>query len=65
MLDCGERKVGRGRLRVKGDGWGKVRKAGKEGLVVTVEEEQDDEEKEAEQDQEGDDDGDGCVVCRC
>jgi hypothetical protein len=42
MVDCRERKVGRGRgrLRGKGDGLGKVGKAGKEGLVVTVDEEQ-------------------------
>ncbi len=41
-MDSGERKVGRGRgqLRVEGDGWGKVGKAGKEGLVTTVDDDE-------------------------
>jgi hypothetical protein len=58
-VDCRERKVGR--LRRKGDGLGKVGKAGKEGLVVAEDEEQEAEKEKDEDDQDCDDDGDGCA----
>jgi hypothetical protein len=60
-VDSGERKVGRGRLRVKGDGWGKVGKAGKEGLVAAVDDNYDDDEDDGDEDKDGDDDGDDSV----
>ncbi len=62
-MDSGERKVGRGRgrLKVKGGGWGKVRKAGKEGLVAAVDDNEGDDEDDGDEDKDGDDDGDDSV----
>ena len=58
-MDCGERKVGR--LRGKGDGLGKVGKAGKEGLIATVDDDEKDDEDDGDEDKDGDDDGDGSI----
>jgi hypothetical protein len=60
-VDSGERKVGRGRLRVEGDGWGKVGKAGKEGLVATVDDDEEDDEDDDDEDKDGDGDDDGSI----
>jgi hypothetical protein len=62
-VDSGERKVGRGRgrLRVEGDGWGKVGKAGKEGLVTAINDDEEEDEDDDDEDEDGDDDGDDDV----
>jgi hypothetical protein len=63
-VDCRERKVGRGGggwLRRRRGSFGKVRKAGKEGLVVAINDNNNDDEDDAEEDKDSDDDGDDGV----
>ncbi len=46
---------------MRGNGWGKVGKAGKEGLVAAIDDDESDDEDDSDEDKDGDDDGDDSV----